>query len=307
MSAPTILEAAQYFPWNEIAAAILPRGGLIMLVNAYFDESAGTARCKHPLDGSRQDVKTLSVAGYLVESEQAKLLSQEWQAVLDQYGLPYFHMVDCAHGNGVFAKLTAKQRIQVGARMIGNIKRRTIRGFGISLNVSQFKSLMPPDHPLIKKPYTLCAHSILDGVRSWARENKYHGDIAYFFEAGAAGQKEANALMHALFETAVWRKACRYVGHSFVAKEQAAGVQAADLLAWQFHTETRRQLEKTGRPRRKDFESLFAHPHNIVFISPRDYVRICRAWGYDTSVIETNIKATEEYYAHAASLKGQPS
>jgi hypothetical protein len=112
---------------------MLPHGGLVMLVNAYFDESAGNVASHYPLDGTQQNLQTLAVAGYLVESEQAKRLSDEWQAVLDQYGLPYFHMVDCAHGNGVFGHLTKPQRIQIAARMIGNVKRRVIRGLGISL------------------------------------------------------------------------------------------------------------------------------------------------------------------------------
>jgi hypothetical protein len=157
---------------------------------------------------------------------------------------------------------------------------------------------------MIKKPYTLCAQGVLDGVHQWADGNNYRGDIAHFFEAGAAGQTEANRLMQTIFETPQWRKACRYSGHSFVPKDGNAGVQAADLFAWQFHTETRRQVERAGRSMRKDFESLVQHPHNFVFIQPGDYVRVCKEWGYDTAVAEMNIKATDEYYA---SLRGSAS
>lgn len=283
--------------WNAIADELLPNGGLIMLVNAYFDESIGSVKMVHPRDGSRLVIGTICIAGYLVKAEQAKRLSEEWQAILDKFGLPYFHMVDCAHGNDVFAALDKRDRIQVAARMIGIIKRRTMRGIGISLNVNQFTALMPPDHPLIKTPYTLCARGLLDGVQEWIEANNYTGDVAYFFEAGHASQPEANRLMQVVFGDPKLRKALRYAGHSFVPKEQSAGVQAADLLAWQFHTETRRQIERADRPPRKDFESLFAHPHNVVFIKPRDYVRMAKVWGFDTTIQEANIEATEAYYA----------
>jgi hypothetical protein len=47
--------------------------------------------------------------------------------------LPYFHMVDCAHGNGVFANLRLDERIAVQTKLIEAIKRHAIQGIAITV------------------------------------------------------------------------------------------------------------------------------------------------------------------------------
>ncbi|HEX3431651.1 MAG TPA: hypothetical protein VHT03_12270 [Rhizomicrobium sp.] len=245
---------------------LLSNGGILMvLVESYFDESLGIAKRRDP-DGTVRDIPILCVAGYLMESEQSKLLSQEWRAVLDKYGLAYFHMVDCAHGNGVFAGLTKPQRIHVAAQMIGIIKKRTIAGFAIATNVQQFTEFMP-QHPLIGTAYTFCVTLATAAIRQWVRATNYQGDVAYFFEAGHQSQPEADQIMGRLFNTPNLKIASRYVRHAFVEKARSAPVQAADLLAWQFYTDGRRQVEG-HTVHRKDFESLIEHKHVVNFLTP---------------------------------------
>ena len=62
---------------------------------AYFDESG----CH---DGST----VLAVGGYLVRADWATRMQRKWRSALSKYGLPYFYMVDCAHGSGVFKSLS---------------------------------------------------------------------------------------------------------------------------------------------------------------------------------------------------------
>lgn len=50
-----------------------------------------------------------------------------------------------------------------------------------------------------------------------------------------------------------------YAAHSFILKQEAPAVQAADLLAWQWATDVKHRT--AGRPRRKDFASLLRLPH----------------------------------------------
>jgi hypothetical protein len=73
----------------------IPFGGctVLMLTEAYFDES-----------GSFEEGPYIfCIAGYFIDSAQAKEMDHEWAAVLSAHHIPYFHMVDCAHGSGVFA------------------------------------------------------------------------------------------------------------------------------------------------------------------------------------------------------------
>src|SRR5690606_41984311 len=60
-------------------------------------------------DGS----SVLAVGGYLIRSDRAARMERKWKAALSRYGVPYFHMVDCAHGNGVFQSLSKQQRVEI--------------------------------------------------------------------------------------------------------------------------------------------------------------------------------------------------
>jgi hypothetical protein len=240
--------------FQRFVEVMLPNGGCLMaLAEAYFDES-----------GSHDGSKTLCVAGYILHAEQARLLTTEWNEVLAWKDLPYFHMVDCAHGNGVFAKLSRADRIQVAARMIAVIKRRTAYGLAVSVDLAEFKQEMD-GFPIWRDPYTACAHFVLGAVGYWTDHAKFSGDIAYFFESGHASAPLTSAIMDGATATmAELRDSMCYGGHAFVKKERTPAVQAADFLAWQWYTDVRHMQE--GRPRRKDLESLFQHTHAAIHL-----------------------------------------
>src|SRR5579863_9828864 len=105
------------------ANAILRAGGWIVMFDFEFgcDES-----------GSHEGSPVLCLAGYVLNKQQMSDFDREWNEVLSwqelPHVLPYFHMSDCAPdpGNGPFRGLTKKQRIQVVARLMAVIKRRTV-------------------------------------------------------------------------------------------------------------------------------------------------------------------------------------
>jgi hypothetical protein len=49
--------------------------------------------------------------GLLFEKEASKALDLEWKALLAEFGLPFFHMVDCAHLMPPFDKLTGQNAL----------------------------------------------------------------------------------------------------------------------------------------------------------------------------------------------------
>ena len=63
----------------------------IVLWEAYFDES-----------GDDGGFPIMTVGGYLVKPSNARRLERKWRRLLRKYKLPYFHMVECAHGNKNF-------------------------------------------------------------------------------------------------------------------------------------------------------------------------------------------------------------
>ena len=93
-------------------SALLPPGGNVtVLCEAFFDES-----------GSHEGAAILCLAGYIFKKNEAIKLWHEWRKVLHWKKLPYFHMVDCGHGNGPFANLSKNERVAVQTKLIEAIK-----------------------------------------------------------------------------------------------------------------------------------------------------------------------------------------
>ena len=72
------------------------------MFEAYFDES-----------GTHDGAHVLCVAGYLFESKKCKSLDLAWQAMLAEYNLPFFHMVDCIHRVFPFDHLSKEECVAV--------------------------------------------------------------------------------------------------------------------------------------------------------------------------------------------------
>jgi Protein of unknown function (DUF3800) len=222
---------------------------VVQIVHAYFDES-----------GSHSGSPVLCVAGYVFEKRRARRLAADWRAVLGQFDLPYFHMVDCAHGNGIFAPLSKRARIQVATSMIRIIKEWATIGFAVSVDTQAYADLMPSWGPT-KSAYSFCARCVIDEIGRWFHQIGFRGKSAYFFEAGHDSRSEADKVIDAVLTNPlnqVNQIHYGYVAHDFVQKVESPAVQAADLLAWQWATDLKHQLAQ--RPRRKDFESLLAVP-----------------------------------------------
>jgi hypothetical protein len=232
----------------------LPQCGCaVVQVEAYFDES-----------GTHGSAPALCVAGYLMTKAQAISLTEAWTAELAKYELPYFHMVDCAHGAEEFEKLTKDERLAVETAMIRFIKDFTTQGIAVSVSENEYKRSGLAD-TMLGTAYSACASFLLAGISSWLSVNPEVTDVSYFFEAGHKSQREANGLMNFVFTNEKMRAAHRYVSHTFVDKRRSPAIQAADLLAWQYYTDLRRTRE--GRPRRADCVSLLQHPHSLTHFS----------------------------------------
>jgi hypothetical protein len=244
---------------------LLPSGGYAMIeAQAYFDES-----------GSHDGAAILCVAGYIFKKSEAIKLGHEWRRVLRWKKLPYFHMVDCAHGNGPFANLSKDERVVVQTKLIEAIKKHAIQGIAVTVNPAEYAAFpgrLPIRPGLYDNAYAFCAQSIMTGVSVFMERNPLVRSMAYFFEAGHKSAPQAHQIMQSMFAQPAVKEQFRYAGHAFVEKEKSPAIQAADLLAWQWYTDRRHELE--GRPRRKDCASLLQLHHNAVHIDSKELDRI---------------------------------
>jgi hypothetical protein len=225
---------------------------------AFFDES-----------GSHTGSPILCLAGYIFRKSEALKLGHEWRKILRWKKLPYFHMVDCAHGNGPFANLTKQERTDVATKMIEIIKRRAVLGLAVTVNSDEMAEVIFEQKAEIGSvydgAYSFCSHTILAGVSYFIERNPRIGAMAYFFEAGHASATRANKFMTEMFEKPHHKHDYRYVGHAFVEKQRSPAIQAADVLAYQCYKDKKNQLE--GRPRRKDYASLMQLHHTVNHLS----------------------------------------
>jgi hypothetical protein len=225
---------------------VLPSGGYALLsVEAYFDES-----------GTHDQSSVLCFAGFVIRDDQARAMDAGWAQMLTRYKLPYFHMVDCAHGVGVFRELNRSARIAVETEAIALMRSHIAQCFVNSVNPVTFEQEVPT-HPQIGSAYSLLAHSCLASVANWATEHGFRGDVAYFFENGHRNQNEANAIMQMIFSQPELRTRHHYASHTFAAKEKLPLLQAADIIAWLWNKECRRVLSEGGiRKKREDLTAL---------------------------------------------------
>jgi hypothetical protein len=245
----------------------------VQIVHAYFDES-----------GSHAGSPVLCVAGYAFHKRDSRLLARNWASILKHYNLPFFHMVDCAHGNKSFSTLSRQQRVKVSTSLIGIVKRHAAHGFAVSVDVAAYQELMPPWGPT-RSPYAFCARCVIDEMGKWFFRTNFRGRSIYFFEAGHDSRSEADRVVSTVLTNPLWKindVHYGYIAHSFIQKKESAAVQAADLLAWQWATDVKHQM--TNRPRRKDFESLIQAPFRGVHFDKLRllyYLELLKEFGVD--------------------------
>jgi hypothetical protein len=215
----------------------------VNFAEVYIDES-----------GSHDASPILSVAGYVFKKDRAIQFDNEWRVVLEAEELPYFRMSACAHCTGPFDGWTNDECDVVERKLIRLTRRTSAYGFAVTVNEDEYNSI-GPRHDRLGSAYSFCLRMCLVAVRSWIQEADFTGDIAYFFEAGHSHQAEASRIMDSIFAHPLPRSDYRYLSHTFADKTRARPLQAADLLAWQWHTDAKRK--RSGiRVSRKDLQAL---------------------------------------------------
>jgi hypothetical protein len=221
-----------------------------MIYEAYLDES-----------GCDNYSKVLVVGGYLIEAGQARLMDRKWRRVLQRYGIPHFHMVDCAHdpGNGVFAGMPKAKRVNVARKMIELINQHTAWGLAFAC---------PPRRHVnkdgLRDPYTLALEGCLAAIHAVLCTEIPGESVSLFIEAGHKSAPLANRQIEAAREKGIVSKISSYF---FVRKEEVPLVQASDILAWQVAKNIKSKIfERTVRANRGDFNALVRSKTSVFYL-----------------------------------------
>lgn len=216
-----------------------------MLVEVYIDESVS----------EKNEPVVLTCAGYAFYDVQAKRFSRDARRDLDRLGLTHFHQTDCANARREYEGWELAKCLLAQKLLRENIKRRTFRGFAVSINVRDYRRIVGEGR-FIPTPYAYAATGCLNTMRRWIERNDYQGKVAYFFEDGFADKADANAFIsNIILQSDASKHAYRSAGVGFYDKRTVLPLQAADMLAWYASQELTR-YKGGNRTRRKDFEAL---------------------------------------------------
>jgi len=166
-------------------------------------------------------------------------------------------MKELAHSRGRFKGLSHERKDFLLKNAVQIIGQHFSYGVSVSVNINEFKRNAPKFVRGFREAYPFCCHLAMTALVSLCRK---HGDlesIHYIFEAGHAFQAEAEYLVGIAAMTDETKAFYRYNGHSFLSKNDATPLQAADLLAWEtakFKDET---LDSKMRDIRRSMLALF--------------------------------------------------
>jgi hypothetical protein len=194
----------------------------------------------------------LSVSGYALDLAGIDGLIPEWRRMLDDYGLPYFHMTECNSRAGIFEHLADKVCDQCAREAIRIARAYPLHGRAFVLDQSQYREILQ-DQGFDCDPYSFMAWSAFLHVNRWVDENQPDKKISLFFESGYRTQKRADEMLQKVSRDKL-RGRNRYASHTFVDKEDSEPTQAADLIAW--HIRKGYENKRYGKPIRKDTLAL---------------------------------------------------
>jgi len=201
--------------------------------------------------GTHQGSPVMSMAGYIFSKEQAHRFSRDWGKDLRRFGLPFAHMTDCALGKGNYKNMSMIERVASEKALIAHTRHRSLFGIAVAIYLNRYNKLFGQgrfDH----NPYTFCLGLCVTAINRWAETTRYKGRFAYIFESGHEAAAEAHGVMRGFQQHPNGKY---YSSHSFVKKEDAMPLQAADMLSWQYAHFIKRRGEGHIH-KRKDFEAL---------------------------------------------------
>lgn len=237
--------------WLRLAEVITPQGGCVVAIaEIYVDES-----------GTHAGSPMLGIGGYVFLKSKARRFSREWSAALRRENVPYFHMTDCANGQGIYRQWTKDRRIAHEKELIELVKKNAAFGFAVCMSEKVYEERVSATNRTAYKPYTILLANAISQVGKWKHRTGFKGDLSFFFEAGHEHAPEANKYLTQVLN----QEGNNYCGSSFAftKKTQAAPLQAADLLVWLARNAVMKMVDK--KPVRRDYIALCLEKHHIFY------------------------------------------
>lgn len=214
------------------------------MISVYFDDS-----------GTHDNSVAVAVGGYLASVKAWSSFQPKWKSVLEEYEIPFFHMVDFEARQEPFERWDNGKRITLQRKLISLIQEHT----QIAISAATIKA----DYQTVKthygvSDYIYTLYQALGGVRDWANRDDIPGPIAYVFSQRTASNGELETLRQRIYDDATLKRQLRIGSWSIADMRELNPLQAADILAFETYKEMCNYIvpNREERPRRKSMEEL---------------------------------------------------
>jgi len=192
----------------------------LTVLRAYFDET-----------GIHDSSKATMVCGLVATFEAWDAFDADWQKELDVTKLPYFHAVDCEHGEDVFQPIPKPLRDSL-VWGLGNVIGRHRPYFvdaGMhreSWNAAKFPNIVR----VFRNPYHVCFAHCMDQLSHWSEQHANGEPIALVFSDQSQFKNFAQQIYDSYIRE---KKNANLVSLQFANHKCFAGLQAADYLCYE--------------------------------------------------------------------------
>jgi hypothetical protein len=233
----------------------------VAALTAYFDAS-----------GTEHSGTELVVSGFVSTVKKWKGFEREWQALLDDAGVPYFHMKEFAPSTGIFAswKNQEPKRRKFLAKLINITVKYVEHSFAAGVLLKDWRScnrlyrLKEEDFG----PYSLRGWACIDEVYQWCAQTLQKRDqVLFMFEEGHAGQDKLKRRVALDFGIKI-RTGPKISDPAIRHERPILPLQAADFASWHI----RRifdELANKGKASRADMRWDFGELFSRVKIGER--------------------------------------
>lgn len=243
---------ARTMSWSAFGHDRDPRECLLAIYVDYF--------AYYDAGGTQNDQSgALTVAGLISTEAKWCRFEREWEAVLKNYGVPYFHMKEYAHSTNHYASWKGDhvKRAEFLDKLIRVTKRGILKAFSVSAMMQDFHRVnreycvaerFGNDHPN-SGAYCFAAVLCSTSIAKWVWEKKgVHAKIKHVFEKGDTGQGALVELMRGpMFNNARSVEFLEKKSNDAEDIRYVREFEAADMIAWE-HANYYRHMEKTGEP-----------------------------------------------------------
>jgi Protein of unknown function (DUF3800) len=196
-----------------------------------------TAYC----DESYRDHHVFVVAGYLAATDTWSVFNYIWNDALRDEGLREFHARDCQQGEGEFKGWTVSARQQTWRRFIEVIRRANVLGVVTAIDLSAYDEFAPSikrmRHPGYGHAYFLAFQHQVEEMANQLASLDARERLAFVFDETDGFQGRARQLYDSLkrSESGTLPFVTPLGPLVFADSKQHAGLQAADVLAYESH------------------------------------------------------------------------